>query len=569
VKPPPWLTRAREGNADLLPLEPHRPLAEGLEWRLSHYYWETRGPEAFYGGEVPYLSINDGRLSEDAADLFLRTHRRRRGPLRVLELGAGSGLFAKLFLDHLRRVDPSFADRVHYAVSDGTRRMVDALAASPLFDAHRGRVDFRLLHAPALTPDPGQFDLVVGNYFLDILPSTTLFLDRGQAWELLVRACLPAAWDSRAEIGLERSELLARLAEPEWNDPRLAEVYAHLVLDCRLEPRRRAELPRPDGLPTGKQVPRGWWPHGAQALDCLDGIVDRLRPGGYALVQDYGFVEGGGEEGERPFCATQRFGGSLSNGVNFPQIAAWARRRGWVAEAPPTDSTHVRSRWIGRPADRAARSAFRELFDGPRRDRVPDLLEQSREAIRLEEIETARARLLRAAELRPHCWHALERLSALHIYQVPDYLLAREVAEAGLALHPCNSSLLNDRGDAWFHEKDYARAEADFLLALRHHPGDARARFNLALVCAATGRPAEALRWIGEALAADARGAYREGLLAKQQEILHRLAQTREARQQRENNRFRNLPSPPTTAQGAESSSWRLRPARRRKPGGD
>jgi len=541
--PPDWLARIQSGAEELIPLEDFAALPDGLEWRLSHFYWETKGVEAFYTGDVPYISINDGRLSEDAADLLIRSHGRKRGAIRVMELGAGSGLFAKLFLDHVALAAPMLYRRLEYVVTDGTQRIVDQLSKSPLFEAHRTKMSFQHTRAPELEPKPagGPFDLIIANYFLDILPATTLFFRGKDCFELEARACLRRDWDSHTALGLSRDELQAMLAVSVWTDPRLAELHEHLVLDCRYVPVDRKRLPQSRSIPSGNATPQGWWSHGAQALDCLEAATGLLASEGYLLIQDYA-VDPVEDSGAQHFSGNQHFGGSLSNGVNFTQLAEWAKQgKCYHVEAPKVDSAHVRSRWIGQVGgSKKVRADFCELFDGARRDAVPDMMDAARDAIAEGHLEIARERMVRAATLRPRCWHLLERFSAFQLYQMKNYPLAREIANAGLAIHPDNSSLYNDRGDTWYFEEQYHLAEADFLEAIRHNPCDIRARFNLANCYAALKRHADALRWIAEALSYDQHGMYRDGLLAKQGEILAAISERARHTEKQKHNRFRN-----------------------------
>src|SRR5215471_3167957 len=59
--------RLRQGPGEWVPLEDFTSFPQCLEWRLAREYWELHGPRSFFGGEVPYACINDGRLSIDAA----------------------------------------------------------------------------------------------------------------------------------------------------------------------------------------------------------------------------------------------------------------------------------------------------------------------------------------------------------------------------------------------------------------------------------------------------------------------------------------------------------------------
>ncbi|MES1210475.1 MAG: hypothetical protein ABUS79_31430, partial [Pseudomonadota bacterium] len=106
--------------------EGFRPLAECLEWRLADAYWSTAGVLPFVRNDVPYLVNNTGRLSESAAALVFAAFDEMRASLPerviILELGAGTGLYARYFLDafaaRCRAEKRDYYDRLVYVVSD-------------------------------------------------------------------------------------------------------------------------------------------------------------------------------------------------------------------------------------------------------------------------------------------------------------------------------------------------------------------------------------------------------------------------------------------------------------------
>src|SRR5262249_15961629 len=46
------------------------PLAESLDWELGQSYWQQRGSQAFSSDQVPFLVLNDGNVSMQAAEVF-------------------------------------------------------------------------------------------------------------------------------------------------------------------------------------------------------------------------------------------------------------------------------------------------------------------------------------------------------------------------------------------------------------------------------------------------------------------------------------------------------------------
>lgn len=87
-------------------LEDFQPVGAHLDWRLSEHYWATRGVLAFAENRVPHLINNSGQLSTRIARVVLAACEETPPEARwsIIELGAGSALFAKLFLDTSRRL---------------------------------------------------------------------------------------------------------------------------------------------------------------------------------------------------------------------------------------------------------------------------------------------------------------------------------------------------------------------------------------------------------------------------------------------------------------------------------
>ncbi|MET0388246.1 MAG: tetratricopeptide repeat protein, partial [Polyangiales bacterium] len=85
-------------------VEDFRPMCTSLEWKLSGRYWDKAGVLAFAEDKVPYLINNSGSLSAHAAKLLFTACEatQQSDEFSVVELGAGCGLFARLFMDAFR-----------------------------------------------------------------------------------------------------------------------------------------------------------------------------------------------------------------------------------------------------------------------------------------------------------------------------------------------------------------------------------------------------------------------------------------------------------------------------------
>src|SRR6185369_16974069 len=129
-------------------LEDFRPLSQCLEWRLADAYWAEKGVLPFVRNDVPYLVNNTGRLSENAAALLFAALDEARATLprrlTILELGAGTGLHARFFLDAFaalcRQAGSDFYDRLTYVVTERFDATVDGWQRDGLFAEHAAHV---------------------------------------------------------------------------------------------------------------------------------------------------------------------------------------------------------------------------------------------------------------------------------------------------------------------------------------------------------------------------------------------------------------------------------------------
>lgn len=539
--------RLLDGPTEWVALEEHRPLPDCLEWRLSRAYWDLRGGAAFFGGEVPYHAINDGRLSCDAARLLIEMCQGdpARAP-RVLEVGGGSGLFARLFLDELRDQSPALYAATTYLWTDGSAAMVQEAREQGVFDAHAGRVHLQTLTLPHM-PELGDaaargFDLVIANYAVDNLAATLFEVEAGGLRELEVRATLARDLPRRRLGGRSAEEWAARLRSGEAEPGELVELYPWFSLDCRYRPCRREEFEYGHLV---AQAPAGetWqWLHHADAWRWMAQALTLLRPCGGMLIADYGYRPG---RAPPRAAAFQHFGPSLANGLNLDELERFvAGQDGFALAAPENDSSQVLSRWIGRADDPLGAGIFRLVFDGKRRDRALDLMREADEATAVKRFEEARWLYWKARDAAPRCWHVLERWAAFCLGKLKDAEAAAGLAHTGLALHARHPGLWNVLGDAEYERGRKPEAEAAFMRALEISPRDVQARLNLSYVLQDRGDHAGALARLAEALALDGEGEWREVLLERQRSVM--LTQTTDARDamQQQVNRFRNVLAP-------------------------
>jgi tetratricopeptide (TPR) repeat protein len=513
-------------------VEDFRPLGECLEWRLADAFWEHAGVIPFVRNDVPYLVNNSGRLSESAADLMFTALEELRPslPARIsmLELGAGSGLFARYFLDafaeRCRNAGSDLYQRLTYVVTDRFSSMVEGWRKEGLFAGHEEHVDLRTCDAKsvetlfALGGMPAPM-VAFCNYVLDVLPARIVRRSGERLEQLCVRAHVPggeAALRAAGLAGLDEARALA--ASGRFEDlRRLLCLLPQLELETEFRPwtpATSAEAAFTEAMVDGQRVILN---HGAIA--CVDQIVRHLHPHGCVLVNDYGPVR---SEDVGSHLGVQRFGGSIALGLNYPWLEHVLGAWGFAAIAPEGDGQRrIHTRLFARGVGERTAASLHEHF-GLAHDKFLDAPQEEARAHlaagrRSETLDAYR----RVIERNPRDWQMLGEAAEYIGLQLGDHGAGLEIVRAALERNPWRSAWLwNILGDCLFYRNKLAEAHAAFVQAQRIDPEDPRANLNLAYTLSAQDDQAGALAAIARGLAGDGHGNYRPRLVEKQGQVL-------------------------------------------------
>jgi hypothetical protein len=238
-------------------LEREVPLSQSLIWQRQREFYTRRGLKAWTEDQIPAYITNNPLTAEIYADIvsaFLSDcigHGGRRppspeNPLRVLELGAGTGKFAYLFLRHLTsrlRAENIAQETVRYSMTDCGPSVLEAWQGNSYlaeFD-QKGMLQFELLAAgqdvgahlfreeKRSAAEPGPL-VVIANYVFDSLPQDAFVIQDGKLYEALVTTT--ASSESSSEVANRLADLKlsytnvtvppGRYADASWND-----VLAH------------------------------------------------------------------------------------------------------------------------------------------------------------------------------------------------------------------------------------------------------------------------------------------------------------------------------------------------------
>lgn len=519
-------------------IDDFRPLTDTLEWRLADVHWAREGLRPFAENQVPHLVTSSGRLSHKAAAVVYHSCLASppTGTVDLLELGAGSGLFARFFLDEFRRLCEAsgrdFYQRLRYRVTDRSPRTIEQWAEHGLFAAHGERVlpgtcdALRPAEFRGAAADPPEtlrgLRAVLCNYLLDTLPARLLRRSEDGIRELQVRTHLcPDDEVVRTYTRLTIDELRALAQSPEpAARAQLVPLLSLLLPEVAYRPAAPADIPFAEEalalLPEHEQVLVS-----GGALRCLEACLPLLAPDGFVLINDYGPVAGVASAPE--LLSPLRLGATMALGINFPLIDAYFARRGLPALTPPGDEAlllHARllpARLATEPLAAAFGAAFgiaaQQALEGP--------LAEARTHLSAGRLEDALGCYRAAVALAPRDFLVLGEVAEFAVSHLRDAELGRALATDALAHNPWTSGWLwNLLGECLATLGRIPEAHEAHLRAAQIHPGDPRAHLNLSLTLTHQGRLEDALVAVARGLAADGQGHYRARLLDRQQQLL-------------------------------------------------
>jgi len=509
------------------PVEDFQPLWNSAAMRIARSAWIDCGLEVFLRMDVPYGATSSGRLSEDAVQLLLETGPKKQ-PCRFLEIGAGSGIFAKIFLDALKADAPDIYKTCTYVLTDGNAKMLESQAEYGVLADHANHIETRVFDASAPWPDDfvGAFDGVFGSYILDSLPVDILSIGESGVRQLQARCALP-----------ERNEAL----ETALKTPGFAHLTPFLPLakTLRLQTRhiKSGPLPFSDALPPaeGEDTPLI---HCHGALACLENISKSLRPKGFAMLSDYGTLAPRDPSDQLEF---QNFGASAALAVNFHQLDSWFANGPVAYLQPEAEEGQLITRVLynGPPEDL---SELVDLLFGEARQRALRLpVEAARDMLRGNMFEAARQLYSKAMALQPRNWPLAEEVAELLLIGAEDYEDAIALAEFGLSLNPIGPNLHRIIAEARYQLSDFDGAQQAMSACLRLSGASPQALLLQAQIHQKKAAPKSALITIAKALGMDKEADQREALLRLQEDILVSISLTARDDLLNEVNRTRDL----------------------------
>jgi putative S-adenosyl-L-methionine-dependent methyltransferase len=223
-------------------LETGVPLSQSVIWRLQRDFYTQRGLKAWTEDMVPAYITNNPFIAEMYAqivaaylvDCMGQSPLSPEAPLRILELGAGTGKFAYLFLRKItallqaKNID---ARLLHYCMSDCSEDLLTEWRHNSYLAGFvsSGILEFKLLRAEenkaqqALAVEKKGPLVVIANYVFDSLPQDAFVIADGKIFEAMVTTVTSGDEDgapllSGLQLSFNNVPLVSgRYADESWN----------------------------------------------------------------------------------------------------------------------------------------------------------------------------------------------------------------------------------------------------------------------------------------------------------------------------------------------------------------
>jgi putative S-adenosyl-L-methionine-dependent methyltransferase len=500
-------------SSQITTLEQRVSLSRSLIWRLQRDFYAKRALKAWTEDLVPSYITNNPFIAEIYAQIlagFLEDcfgqdsqNVSREKPMRILELGAGTGKFAYLLLRNLSgllRMRNIPMDTLRYVMTECSEEMISGWQGNPYLAefATQGLLEFRVFSA---AQDGASSDswlgkreagplVVIANYVFDTLPQDAFALDHGQVNEfqlttLSSNGSIPDLQDLRLSFDQSRvsSEHYKR---SDWN----------LILE-----QYRTRLPKATVFfPTA-------------TLQTLQGLRESSNGTLLVLAADKGIAheeELAMLQGEPPmeFHASKR---CFSQMVNFDAMAKYFCNRGGEALLP---RKHVASLNLCGFLDHAAgqsfhatRNAYLQATEGFGPDDLFALMTWLNDHLEQTPMATAIS-LLRLTRWDPT---ALTRLFPAIARQARNATTERnDLRDAVLRTWENHYPLLRDDNILPFYcgvilleLRFFSEAYAMFRKSQQMFAPSAATSYNLGLCCLGMNRRSEALDFMREACTLD------------------------------------------------------------------
>ena len=183
-------------------------------WSIHELYFKNIGLKAWSSGALPFAGVTSYSetqkkvllLVENLKQLGYENHNK---PIKVLEIGAGSGEFAKNFIYALENfchsLDLNFHERLEYYVTDYAETTIDEVRKHKKLKKFPNIKYFQFdvlmdTESSSLRDFFGGFQCICSTYLLDQLPNRVIAKSGNKYYEKYIKLCIEEDFRNNEEI---------------------------------------------------------------------------------------------------------------------------------------------------------------------------------------------------------------------------------------------------------------------------------------------------------------------------------------------------------------------------------
>lgn len=197
-------------------------------WEIQTQYYKNNGKNSWKKGQTPFNITSNSRFAYQTAKIIYENIKNiNLEKIYILELGSGVGLFAKYFLDQLKKIcyskNKELFKRIHFMITDYSVKNLNDIIESKVFDEYKksGNVDFYTLDINnpenlknidgiELKIENNMLSAVIANYLYCVIPYKTIKKEQDKYYEKYVQLYI----NSDSEVSID--ELFKNVTEIDY-----------------------------------------------------------------------------------------------------------------------------------------------------------------------------------------------------------------------------------------------------------------------------------------------------------------------------------------------------------------
>jgi len=305
------------GASKLALIEDFKRYDQSRIWDIHNEYFLNTGIKAWTKGEIPYSGVTNYEEAYKKVRLIIENLKTIRGresrPVRVLEVGAGLGEFAKNFLQAFSDISKQeglrFYDDLEFYFSDYSEKTIEEVKESGRLEDFKDKICFHrfdvMAEANFLSKEElanGFFDVILCSYLLDQLPAR-IFARTGTGFK-----------EKYQRLELDE-KIHGKVKKPRKWIKKLKKIVEYRDVD--LEDDHTIPSQELNSLyPCFRKDKESTVVYSYGALNAVKNFMGMINPEGIIICSDFNASTKGGIDKYEP-CY---YGNSLAQAVNFELI---------------------------------------------------------------------------------------------------------------------------------------------------------------------------------------------------------------------------------------------------------